>query len=162
MPSRRGWILCTVLTTLVLGQGRPASGEWIVDSRGECVERWTPASLGRGPTAMLMAPTAPVRTGAGVFAYQSPAEQGWNGQGSFIFWGPAVALLSGAAGVIDMVWWLGSGLVDTLSGGYFQAAPYEATRLSVDPLPPPFLSEGKRRALEAARPDPCGRLRKAS
>src|SRR5262249_61524273 len=77
---------------------------------------------------MLMAPTAPFRNAAGVFAYGPPPEPGSRG---FDFWAPVVAVLSGTAGVIDTGVWLGTGPADTGTGGYFPAAPSRA------PPPPP-------------------------
>jgi hypothetical protein len=155
----RGAPLVAVLTILTVGgAAEPTSAEWVVDAQGKCVEQWSPASLLRGPTAMLMAPTAPFRNGAGVFVYQSPKARGWNSQEWFGFWGPVVAVFSGAAGVIDTGVWLGTGLADTVTGGYFGIAPYRATQLNVDPLIPPLVPEAQRRAIEAKRPDPCGRV----
>jgi hypothetical protein len=152
----RGVLLASALAILTVeGAGARASAEWVVDPRGECVERWSPASVLRGPTAMLMSPTVPFRSGAGVFAYQTT-------QGKFEFWGPVLAVLSGAVSVIDTCVWLGTGLADTVTGGYFGIAPYRATQLSLDPLIPPFLSEAQQRAIEAKRPDPCGRVAASS
>ena len=147
---------------LTVGIARPALAAWVVDDRGQCVEHWSPDSMLRGPTAILMSPTAPFRTGAGVYAYQSPSHGGWQAPGSFGFWGPVVAVGAGAAGVIDTVVWMGTGLVDTVTGGYFTVAPVKATRMSVDPLIPPFMSDSQRRAIEAQRPDPCGRVAASS
>jgi hypothetical protein len=104
---------------------------------------------------MLMAPTAPFRNAAGVFAYGPPPEPSSKGVD---FWEPVVAVLSGTAGVIDTGIWLGTGLADTVTGGYFAIAPYSATQLSLDPLIPPLTSDAQRRAIEAKRPDPCGRI----
>src|SRR5262245_6458123 len=109
-------VLATALTILtVAGAGGSASAEWVVDAKGKCVERWSADSLLRGPTAMLMSPTVPFRNAAGVFTYQSPDTGGWTGQGAFFFWGPALALVSGAAGVVDTCVWLGTGLADTMT-----------------------------------------------
>jgi hypothetical protein len=155
----RGALLVAALAILtVAGAAERVSAEWVVDAKGECVEQWSPASMLRGPTAMLMSPTAPFRSAAGVFAYP----EGWTTPGKFEFWGPVLAVLSGAAGVIDTCVWLGTGLVDTVTGGYFRIAPYRATQLSLDPLIPPFVSEAQQRATEAKRPDPCGRVAASS
>jgi hypothetical protein len=154
----RGALLVAALAILtVAGAAERASAEWVVDARGKCVEQWSPASMLRGPTAMLMSPTAPFRSGAGVFAYQ-----GWTTQRGFEFWGPVMAVLSGAVGVIDTCVWLGTGLADTVTGGYFRIAPYRATQLSLDPLIPPFVPDAQQRAIEAKRPDPCGRVAASS
>jgi hypothetical protein len=149
----RGVFLIAVLAILTVdGAGERALAEWVVDARGQCVEQWSPASMLRGPTAMLMAPTAPFRCGAGVFAYEEST------QGPFAFWGPVLAVLSGTVGVIHTGVWLVTGLADTVTGGYFGIAPYRATQLSLDPLIPPFMSEAQQRTIEAKRPDPCGRV----
>jgi hypothetical protein len=154
----RGALLVSALAMLTVAcAAERASAEWVVDAKGECVEQWSPASMLRGPTAMLMSPTVPFRSGAGVFAYQ-----GWTTQRGFGFWGPVMAVLSGAAGVIDTCVWLGTGLADTITGGYFGIAPYRATQLSLDPLIPPFVPEAQQRAIEAKRPDPCGRVAASS
>ena len=148
----RGVLLAAILAILAMdGAGEHASAEWVVDPRGQCVEQWSPASMLRGPTAMLMAPTAPFRCAAGVFTYDTM-------QGTSEFWGPVLAVLSGTVGVIHTGVWLGTGLADTVTGGYFALAPYRATQLSLDPLIPPFTPEAQQRAIEAKRPDPCGRV----
>ena len=153
----RGALLAAALTIPMLGGvAGPASTTQAADAQGKCVEQWSPESLVRGPTAMLMAPTAPFRNAAGVFAYAPPPEPGT--KAGFDPWEPVVAVLSGTAGVIDTGVWLGTGLADTLTGGYFAIAPYRATQLSLDPLIPPLTSDGQRRAIEAKRPDPCGRI----
>ncbi len=153
----RGAVLAAALAVPMLGDvAGPASAAWVVDARGRCVEQWSADSLVRGPTAMLMAPTAPFRNAAGVFAYAPPPEPGT--KAGFDFWEPVVAVLSGTAGVIDTGVWLGTGLADTVTGGYFAIAPYSATELSLDPLIPPLVSDAQRRAIEAKRPDPCGRI----
>jgi hypothetical protein len=153
----RGAVIAAVLAAPMLGGVTgPASAAWVVDASGKCVQRWSPDSLVRGPTAMLMAPTAPFRNAAGVFAYAPPPEPGT--KAGVDFWQPVVAVLSGTAGVIDTGVWLGTGLADTVTGGYFGIAPYRATQLSLDPLIPPLMSDGQRRAIEAKRPDPCGRI----
>ena len=153
----RGALLAAALTVPMLGGvAGPASAAWVVDAQGKCVEQWSPESLVRGPTAMLMAPTAPFRNAAGVFAYAPPPEPGT--KAGFDPWEPVVAVLSGTAGVIDTGVWLGTGLADTVTGGYFAIAPYSATQLSLDPLIPPLTSDAQRHAIEAKRPDPCGRI----
>jgi hypothetical protein len=153
----RGAVLAAALAVPMLaGVGGPASAAWVVDASGRCVQRWSPDSLVRGPTAMLMAPTAPFRNAAGVFAYAPPPEPGT--KAGFDFWSPVVAVLSGTAGVIDTGVWLGTGLADTVTGGYFAIAPYHATQLTLDPLIPPLTPDAQRRAIEAKRPDPCGRI----
>lgn len=152
----RGALLVAALAIVMLGAAERASADWVVDARGKCVERWSPGSLLRGPTAMLMAPTAPFRHAAGVFTYEPP-NPGSSKEG-FDPWGPVTAVLAGAAGVLDSGVWLGTGLADTVTGGYFAVAPYRATQLSLDPLIPLLMSEAQRDAIEAKRSDPCGRI----
>ena len=154
--------MLVLVTAISLGGGRVARADWIVDDRGQCVERWSAASLLRGPTAIMMSPTPPFRTAAGVFAYQSPSTNGGQGAPAFWFWGPVQSLLSGCAGVIDTVAWLGTGLADTVTGGAFAIAPYKATEVSLDPMVPPFMSDSQRQAITAKRPDPCGRVARNS
>ena len=155
MTVREAALAAALVVPMLGGITGSASAAWVVDANGKCVEQWSPDSLVRGPTAMLMAPTAPFRNAAGVFAYGPPPEPGSRG---FDFWAPVVAVLSGTAGVIDTGVWFGTGLADTVTGGYFAIAPYRATQLSLDPLIPPLTSDGQRRAIEAKRPDPCGRI----
>ena len=155
MAVRRVSLAAALVILTLAGAAERAEAEWVVDSRGECIEQWSPASMLRGPTAMLMSPTAPFRCATGVFAYETV-------QGTLAFWKPAIAVLSSAVGVIHTGVWLGTGLADTLTGGYFAIASYRATQLSLDPLVPPFVTESQRQAIEAKRPDPCGRVAASS
>jgi hypothetical protein len=141
-----------IVLLLALGVASPTRAEWVVDASGRCVRTWTPASLLRGPTAIVSAPTAPVRTAAGVFTYQSPRTGGWNTQAPFAVAGPVVAFASGAAALIDTTVWLGAGVADTVTGGYFALAPPEATELSLAPMRPPFMTPAS-----PPRVDCCGR-----
>src|SRR5262249_62083736 len=112
MAVRGVLVVATLAILTVDGASERASAAWVVDSRGQCVEQWSPASMLRGPTAMLMAPTAPFRSGAGVFAYETT-------EGKVGFWGPPVAVLAGVVGVIGTGVWLDPGFAETLSRGYF-------------------------------------------
>ncbi len=156
MTVRGAFLVAAFAIGLLGGVAERASAEWVVDARGKCVERWSPGSLLRGPTAMLMAPTAPFRHAAGVFSYEPPNPGA--GKEGFDPWGPVTAVLAGTVGVLDSGVWLGTGLADTVTGGYFAIAPHRATQLSLDPLIPLLMSEGQRNAIEAKRPDPCGRI----
>jgi hypothetical protein len=135
-----------ILCAAALGAGlvARAGAAWIVDPQGSCVREWTPASIGRGPTAVLEAPTAPFRTAAGVFTDMRPSPGAW---------GVPLCGLAFVGGLVDTVAWLGTGLADTLTGGYFEVAPAEATVLGLRPLRPPFAS----RSPAAPPRDPCGR-----
>src|SRR5690349_16241817 len=42
-----------------------AAAAWRLNGAGECVREWTPASLVRGPAALVNAPLLPFRTAAG-------------------------------------------------------------------------------------------------
>src|SRR5438477_438577 len=60
--------ICLVRVSVLLMVVLRASGAlaaWVVNERGECVRAWTPASLGRGPAAMLNAPLLPLRSAVG-------------------------------------------------------------------------------------------------
>ena len=156
MTVRAALLVAALAIPMVTGVAGRASAEWVVDARGKCVERWSPGSLLRGPTAMLMAPTAPFRHAAGVFTYESPNPG--SGKQGFDPWVPVTAVLAGSVGILDSGVWLGTGLADTVTGGYFAIAPYRATEVSFDPLIPLLMSEQQRNAIEAKRPDPCGRI----
>jgi hypothetical protein len=118
-------VLCAAVLAAVLAA--PAGAAKVDDAEAHCVR---PSTL-RGPTAMLEAPTAPFRTAAGVFTDMQPSPGAW---------GVPLAGLAFAGGLVDTVVWLGTGLADTLSGGYFEIAPPEATVLGLRPLRPPFAS----------------------
>ena len=131
-----------------------ALGAWTVDAEGACVERWESGDLLRGPTAIVNAPLLPVRTLAGGAEYAWNTAEWWPVQIAIL--GPVVTLFAGAFGVLEAGWWVGTGLADTLTGGYFALAPDAATQLSVQPQVPVVLEDAK-----AATPavDPCGRPR---
>ena len=99
---------------------------------------WTTDSLLRGPTAIVNAPLAPVRTaiGGAQLATDDPVAD----MKRKIMLTPLLTLGGGAMGLIDAGVWLVTGLADTLTGGYFAIAPELATHLSVEPITPPFAS----------------------
>jgi hypothetical protein len=132
-------------------QARSAVAEWVVNDRGDCVSEWTAASLLRGPTAMLNALPVPIRSAAGgvQVALDDPAQGGVKRK---VLLTPTLATIGGAMGLIESGVWLGTGLVDTVTGGYFAIAPEPATELSVAPIRPMFAPGGGRPAT-----DPCGR-----
>ena len=68
---------------------------------------------------------------------------------------PMLAVVGGGIGLVESAVWLGSGLADTATGGFFEIAPEEATRLGVAPVRPPFLPDARRPLRESA--DRCGR-----
>ena len=128
-----------------------ALAAWTVNGRGECVQAWTPASLGRGPAAVLNAPLVPVRTAAGG-VQEALDDRTPGGVHRKVILVPALAGLGGAMGLVEAGVWLASGLADTLTGGYFELAPDEATALSVSPRRP--LSTDTH---AGPRTDACGR-----
>ena len=99
---------------------------------------WTADSLLRGPTAIVNAPLAPVRTaiGGARVATDDPVP----GVKRKIMLAPLLTLGGGAMGLVDAGVWLVTGLADTLTGGYFAIAPDQATHLSLEPITPPFAS----------------------
>jgi len=154
MPGRRSICLirASLLVTVVLWASG-ARAAWVVNETGECVRAWTPASLGRGPAAMLNAPLLPLRSAVGgVLVARDDRSPGMKGK---ILLPPMLAVVGGAIGLVESAVWLGSGLTDTATGGYFEIAPEEATRLGVEPVRPPFLPDARRPLRESA--DRCGR-----
>ena len=65
-------------------------------------------------------------------------------------------------GLVDGAVWLGTGLADTMTAGYFELAPEQATRLSVEPLRPGFVAAVPRPVGGNGSTDPCGRRAGAS
>jgi len=107
----------------------------------------------RGPAAMLNAPLLPLRSAVGgVLVARDDRSPGMKGK---ILLPPMLAVVGGAIGLVESAVWLGSGLTDTATGGYFEVAPEEATRLGVEPVRPPFLPDARRPLRESA--DRCGR-----
>lgn len=123
---RRLWVLLVILLLSV-----PARGAWVVDSAGGCVEQWAPSDMARGPKAVLNAPLLPFRQMAGGAEYAWNTKEWWPWQIAVM--GPGVTLFSGAAGLLEATWWITTGVADTVTGGYFQAAPEEATELGISP-----------------------------
>jgi len=148
--------ICLVRVSVLLMVVLRASGAlaaWVVNERGECVRAWTPASLVRGPAAMLNAPLLPLRSAVGgILVARDDRSPGMKGK---ILLPPMLAVVGGAIGLVESAVWLGSGLTDTATGGYFEVAPEEATRLGVEPVRPPFLPDARRPLRESA--DRCGR-----
>jgi hypothetical protein len=115
-----------------------AHGAWVMNPEGECVREWTPASLARGPAAMLNAPLVPFRSAAGGVLLASSDRTPRPGLPRRILLPPLLAVVGGGMGLLESGIWLGTGLVDTVSGGYLEVAPEEATHLAVAPLAPAF------------------------
>jgi hypothetical protein len=143
-----------LLLIIALNAGS-AHAKWVVSDRGECVRGWTSDSLLRGPTAMLNAPLLPVRTLVG--GAQMANEDRVPGLRRKILLTPLLSVGGLVMGFVESGIWLGTGLVDTVSGGYFGVAPDEATVLSASPVRPAFVSP----SVGAREPttDRCGRPR---
>ena len=141
-----------LLAVVMLAAASAAPAAWVVDEHGACVERWTAGDLARGPTAMLNGVLLPFRTTAGGAVYAWTQDSWWPWQ--IVGLGPGTMIISAGAGVIEGVWWIGTGLVDTLSGGALGAAPEKATELSLAPEVSPIIADADR---PAPTPDPWGR-----
>jgi hypothetical protein len=127
-----------------------ARAAWSVDEQGDCVRTWEPASAARGPTAVLNAPLVPFRSAAG--GVQMALENKTPGRRAQVLLPPLLALAGGGMGLVESVIWTGTGLVDTVTGGYFEVAPSEATQLDVAPMRPAFSA-----STTGSRTDRCGR-----
>ena len=155
MPGRRsiGGLVRVFALAMVLLPASGALGAWMVNERGECVHGWTPASLARGPAAMLNAPLLPLRSAVGgVLVARDDRSPGLQGK---ILLPPTLAVVGGGIGLVDSLIWLGTGLTDTATGGYFELAPEEATRLGVAPVRPTIVAAAPPPPRESS--DHCGR-----
>ena len=109
--------------------------------------------LVRGPAAMLNAPVLPFRSVAG--GVLLAREDQVPGMQRKILLPPTLAVVGGAMGLVESIIWFGTGASDTVTAGYFEVAPDEATRLAVGPVRPPFGGDARSPAREWA--DRCGR-----
>ena len=135
---------------VLLCSATAAFAAWEVNERGDCVQTWTAGSLLRGPTAILNAPLLPFRSAAGgVVVARDDRSPGTRGK---ILLPPLLAVAGGGMGLVESIIWIGTGLADTLTGGYFALAPEEATELAVTPVRPALIAEPRRPDV-----DPCGR-----
>lgn len=142
-----------MIVAAIIARGSVARSAWTVDANGACVERWAPSDLLRGPAAVANAPLLPLRTLAGGAQYAWNTAEWWPWQIAGL--GPAVTLICGAAGVVEGVWWAGSGVADTVTGGQFEIAPEKATRLSARPEVPRVIADAGPTPTPAE--DRCGR-----
>jgi hypothetical protein len=137
---------------LTAGASRTAGAAWQVNERGECAQVWTPASLGRGPTAIASAMTLPFRSIAGGVQRapdlwkSAPVPIG-------VLTVPGMIGVAFVGGVGETLVWVVSGVADTVTGGFFEIAPDAATELSVSPEPPFFMPGPKTLVTQ----DRCGR-----
>jgi len=151
MRANRPVGLLALLLALPIG---PARAAWVVNEHNECVWTWTPASMARGPAAILNAPLVPLRTAAG--GYQVVRDDPQPGLQRKIMLAPLLIFGGAAMGLVEGGIWLGTGLADTATGGYFEVAPEQATELSIAPERPGFVPDNTPVRREAAK-DHCGR-----
>ena len=138
-----------LMLALVVGTAGRAGAAWVVDAQGACVQQWQAADLGRGPSAVANAPLLPVRTAVGGF--QLARDDRAPGALRKVMLPAMLTLGGGAMGVLESLVWVGTGVADTLTGGFFAIAPDEATHLSVAAVRPGFAPP------PPATTDPCGR-----
>ena len=67
--------------------------------------------------------------------------------------GAAVVGVSGAAGLVEGLWWICTGVGDTLTGGYFELTPEAALDFSLRPEVSPVIAGSP----PAPTEDHCGR-----
>jgi hypothetical protein len=143
-----GFVRTLTIAAALCAHASAAYCAWKVDPDGKCVRTWEPL---RGPVAIANAPFRPVRNMA------EGAEYAWNksewGPWYKVVLGSAVVGVSGAVGLVEGLWWVGTGLGDTLTGGYFDISPQVAQDRSVRPE----LSVAIAPAPPAPAVDPCGR-----
>ena len=136
----RAVVAFVILTSIAAP--RVTQGAWVMNERGECVRTWTPGSLARGPAAMVNAPLLPVRSAVGgALLARDDRSPGVVGK---VLLPPMLTLMGGAMGLLESCIWLGGGLADTVTAGYFALAPEEATRLDVRPVTPAFVPDARR------------------
>ncbi|MEO8604455.1 MAG: hypothetical protein ABI629_17925 [bacterium] len=143
-----------LIAAVLIAHAAAGHAAWVVDADGACVERWASSDMLRGPKAIANAPLLPFRSLAGGAEYAWNTTEWWPYQIGIL--GPAVTLFSGAFGVLESAWWIGTGLADTLTGGYFTLAPVAATQLSIEPKVPTVVADVP---AKTAAEDPCGRPR---
>jgi hypothetical protein len=110
-----------IVAALLVTSANLANGAWTVGADGVCAEHWAPRDLLRGPTAIVNGPLLPLRTLAGGAQYAWNSKEWWPWEIALM--GPAVTAASGAGGAVEGIWWVGTGVADTLTGGYFAIAP---------------------------------------
>jgi hypothetical protein len=132
MCKTTGVLLLLVLSLLALSASA-ARAEWVVDAEGKCVRIWTPASLARGPLAIADAPLVPARyLAGGIDELGDPPDPAWSKveRGGFA---AGYVPLAGVTGFGAMLSSIGFGLMDTLTGGYFELTPDDPQRFTVQP-----------------------------
>jgi len=132
-------IVCAAVVAAGVALGAARSAGAATDA---CDEGWTPASLLRGPKAVVNAPLVPFRSAAG--GVRLAAEGTEHTVRGNVIMSPVVAVGSLATGLVEMAIWMGTGVADGLTGGWFRFAPEEAMRFSVEPMTPAFAPESRR------------------
>lgn len=143
-----------LIVAVVGAQANVAVGaRWVVNQYGNCVEEWTPSSIGRGPLAMVNSLTFPARqlVGGGKVGYEEPSRS----PAERVLLVPALSLLGLCTGTIELVWVMSQGLADFVTGGAFDLVPEDSADLALTPMTPRFLEGPK----APPSTDPCGRPR---
>jgi hypothetical protein len=152
--SPRIALALTIGLLLAVGMTRAVGASSQVDDRGNCEREWEwkASDLLRGPKALLMMPTAPLRSLAGGIQL---VPEFWKTAKvpSGVMSVPAAVGAATGLGCLEGVSWGGAGLLDLLTGGVFQIAPDRATELSVMPMRPIFMPPSP----APATTEPCGR-----
>jgi len=129
------------------------AGQWVVDAQGDCVQQWTPSSLGRGQLAMANALTFPVRQLVG--GGQAGADDSVKSIGAKVLLVPTLALLGLGTGTAECVIVMSQGIADFVTGGALDLVSDESADVSLAPMTPRFLSTPP----TPPKTDPCGRPR---
>jgi hypothetical protein len=135
---QRRFVQSLAVAAVLCAHAAVAHAVWTVDADGACVHEWASSDMLRGPLAIACAPLRPLRTTAGGVDYA------WNqsewGPWHTVLFGAAVTGISAAAGLMEGVWWIGTGLGDTLTGGYFELTPDAGLEFSLRPVVSPVLA----------------------
>jgi hypothetical protein len=133
-----------------------ALAEWVVNDKGECVRVWTPEAILQGPTAIINGPFLPIRSATA--AVIVPIDVGCKDFGDCLEMTGATTLFIitwPIMGTIEGMTWVVTGIADTLTGGYFDISPEDATKFSLAPLPQ--VPDARRHEREWRHEDRCGR-----
>lgn len=151
MHPRLRFVRSLAIAAVLCAPAAIAHGAWTVAADGTCVQKWEPSDMLRGVRGIVNAPFAPVRAMAGgaEYAWHKPEWGPWYKA----VLGSAVTGVSGAVGAVEGVWWVGTGVADTLTGGYFELTPQAALDRSVRPQ----LSTAVSGSSPAPPEDRCGR-----
>ena len=134
----------------------PASAEWVVNADGRCVEVWSADALERGPLAIADSPLVPVRyAGGAVEELREPSEPGYSGDSNVLraLYTPLAAVTA----LQDSFARATLGVMDVLTGGFFDLAGDEPNALTTEATPLGVLGPLDPPALVAHPRDECGR-----